>query len=153
MTSLFGSIESIALKVGSLTAGLLIANKTGIKNMILENSDGSDIGEVVRYGLYLSAVEWGTDMAASRVLGMRGISLQMDSGWNFVSTFGTNLAVYYVLEKTDLLDSMLDQFGDSDVNRAFANSCIYALVQELSYQVLFRFFSPTSQDYGQKFNF
>ena len=153
MQSLFSSVESIALKVGTLTASLLVAEKTGIRDMILQNAGASDIGETVRYGAYLSASEWAGDMLATRFLGMRSVSLHQDGPWSFLHTFATNIAVYYVLEKTNVLDQILDQFGDGDVNRALANSIVYAIAQEVSYKLLSYWMAPTSADYGEKFQF
>ena len=121
--------------------------------MIMRNAGSSDAEEILRYGAYLTAVEFGTDMVATKVLGMRGISLHTDSTFGFLQTFGTNLAVYYVMEKTNLLDTVLDQFGDDDVQRAAANAVVYTLTQEVSFRLLGYFMQKTASMYGEKFNF
>lgn len=153
MESLFNNLESLALKVGTLTAGLLVANKSGVRQLIMRNSGSSDVEEVVRYGAYLTGIEYLTDMVASKVLGMRGISLHADTNVGFLITFATNLAVYYVMEKTDVLDKVLDTVGDGDVNRALGNAIVYTLTQEISYRIISYFMKPNASDYGEKFNF
>ena len=153
MANLFNSIESLGLKIGSLAAGLIIANKTGVRDIILANSGGGDVEEVVRYGAYLSAVEWVSDMAITQVLGARSINFHLDSGYGFLITFSTNVGIYYIMEKTDILDTLLESLGDDEMARAFANASVYALTQEITYYLLQMWMKPTSGDYGQKFQF
>lgn len=153
MSNLFNTIESLGLKIGSLAAGLIIANKTGVRDIILQNAGDSDVEEVVRYGAYLSAVEYGSDLIITNLLGQRSINFHMDSGFGFLSTFATNIAVYYVLEKTDVLDTLLDSLGDDEMARAFANAAVYALTQEISNYILGIVLKPSNADYGNKFQF
>lgn len=153
MESLFNNLESLALKVGTLATGLLIANKSGVRELIMRNAGSSDVEEVVRYGAYLTGIEYLTDMTASKVLGMRGISLHADTNVGFLVTFATNLAVYYVMEKTDVLDKVLETVGDGDVNRALGNAIVYTLTQEISYRIISYVMKPKASDYGEKFNF
>lgn len=152
--TLFQSIEAIALKAGTLTAGMLIANRTGIRDMILGGASNSEMIETLKYSAYLSGVEIATDFTARHVLGMRALNLHTDSTFGAITTFATNYAVYYVLEMTNLLDVVLDNIGgDNEIQRTFVNAAIYSLVQEISYRVLTYMFRTTASNYGSKFNF
>jgi len=150
---LFQSLESLGIKIGTISAALIGMDKLGIRDLILANNTGGDLEEVVRYAGYLLGTEWAADKVAVNLLGMRGINLHTDLGHGFMLTFAVNVATVYVLEKTNVLDGILDMLPNDTVSRAVGNAVVYTLVQEISYMILTKWWSSTSGDYGQKFNF
>ncbi len=154
LMGLFHTAEGLAMRVAGLTAGLIASDKLGIKEMILTSSQGSDLEEAVRYTAYLVAVEYATDEVLERTLGIRAPSLHKDVGVGFLTSFATNTAVYYVMERTDILDKVMDNFEGSDEQRALGNALVYAAAQEISTRIITMWIDRSDpSNYGSKFQF
>lgn len=151
MDGLLNTVESIGLRVGSITAGLIISDKLNLDEMILGNTRGGSVEEAVKMTAYLTAVEYGADMLSEKILGMRPPSLHKDVGVQFLTSFASNVAVYYLLQQADVVEMINDKFGGSEVQVALAHAIAYAITQELSYRVISMWFRPNDPNkYGQK---
>ena len=152
MDGLLSTVESIGLRVGGLTAGLLVADKLNLDEMILGGSAGGSVEEAVRMTGYITAVEYITDMASEKILGYRPPSLHKDIGVQFLTSFATNTAVYYVMNQADVVEMINEKFSGSDVQVALAHSIVYALTNEISYRLISMWFNPADPaKYGNKY--
>ena len=154
LTGLFQSMEGVAMRVAGLTAGLIASDKFGIKDIIFTGQTGSDLEESVKYSAYLIAVEYVSDEVLQRTLGVRPPSLHKDVGTDFIVSFATNTGVYFLLEKTDLMDKIMENFQGSDEMTALGNALVYALAQEISTRVINAWMDRSDpSNYGNKFQF
>jgi hypothetical protein len=131
------TIEALGIRVATLTGALIAGEKLNIESLILGSSQGNDITEAVKFVAYLTACELAGDVAVEKILGFRSVSLHRDLPVNLLTTFGSNVGVYYILEKTNIVDMIEKKFGrSSDLNKAAAIAVVYALITEITYQIL-----------------
>ena len=131
------TIEALGIRVATLTGALIVGEKLNIESLILGSSQGNDITEAVKFVAYLTACELAGDVAVEKILGFRSVSLHRDLPVNLLTTFGSNVGVYYILEKTNIVDMIEKKFGrSSDLNKAAAIAVVYALITEITYQIL-----------------
>lgn len=101
---LLQSIEHIAYRVGGLAAVIYGSEKTKILNSIINDGD-SGVTLAMKTSAFLSASEYVSDQALSRVYGTKPPSMAstlQEFGYAFVS----NALVLYVMGKTNL-DKMI----------------------------------------------
>lgn len=152
MNGLFQSLESIGLRVAGLTAGLVVADKTGIDEIILGGAQGGSLEESARMSAYLIATEYVSDMALEKVAGIKPPSLHTGHiGIDLVTSFLTNTAVYYLLNQMDITDKIENMVGSGEIQQAAAHALIYALTQEISYRVICMWYDKADPGhYGNK---
>ena len=151
MDGLLNTVESMALRIAPLTGALIASDKLGIKDIILTGVQGDQLTEAVKYSGYLIACEMAGDYGLEKLTGMRAPSLHKDVGVGFLTSFATNVGVYYALDRTDILDRFIEMFGSSDESIALANAVVYGIVQEVSYRLLAMWLSPDDpKKYGNK---
>ena len=152
MDGLLQSAEAIALRVGSLTAGLIVSDKLDLDKIILGDNRGGSVEEAIKMTSYLVAVEYGADALMEKLVGYRAPSLHKDVGVNFLVSFATNVAVYYVLQQAEVVKMINEKFGRSDVQMSMAHAVVYALTQELAYRAVSMVWSSKDPNrYGQKY--
>ena len=119
MEGLLNSVESMALRIAPLTVALVASNKLGIKDIILTGNESGEVEEAVKYSGYLIAAEMVGDYGLEQLTGLRAPSLHKDVGVGFLSSFATNVGVYYALERIpDNFSSKMCFFQGSRSSRA-----------------------------------